>query len=407
MVALLFLANIYDPVGTLRVKYVVSVMAGLVAIWTLGRLDMTAAELFAGLLLFVAWPTWAFLYGSMRNGDPFVGVTQVTPFLFALPLASLLTRVDARGTLRVFYACIFSLALVGIVCFGLVVLFPGSGVGSRVFDLLSTLHEKEGFFGTKSFGDTQAPQFYFGSTLFLVPASVYYLFRSKTIYAALAFLALGLAWSKSGIAIVLVFGAIHFVYYLKEGISSSDSGTSKRRGVYLRALLPIGVLAAVVVSFLLVYPDFAKYIADTATGDSETAQLRIGHFRSIMDLFLQHPHYLITGQGVGIPFYSLGESDYVQSIEIEHLDAIRKFGLPWFLGYTAVAFWSAWRLIRARDVELRASGFALLSMYLAAGTNPLLITPLFIILLTLCYFAQRPRAHASASQHLIDNLQRV
>jgi hypothetical protein len=47
-------------------------------------------------------------------------------------------------------------------------------------------------------------------------------------------------------------------------------------------------------------------------------------------------------------------------------------------------------------MEMRAFGFALLSMYFAAGTNPVLLSPLFIILMTLSFFAQRtPNARTS------------
>jgi hypothetical protein len=47
-------------------------------------------------------------------------------------------------------------------------------------------------------------------------------------------------------------------------------------------------------------------------------------------------------------------------------------------------------------MEAQGFGFALVSMYIAGGTNPVLFSPLFIILLTLCYFAQRPRLEISS-----------
>jgi len=108
-------------------------------------------------------------------------------------------------------------------------------------------------------------------------------------------------------------------------------------------------------------------------------------------LFARNPHYLLVGQGLGVPFYSTGASEYVQIFEVDHLNVIRKFGIPWFIGFTAVVFFTAWKLINNRDVEMQAFGFAMFSMYLAAGTNPVLLTPLFIMLITLCYFAQRTR----------------
>jgi len=125
------------------------------------------------------------------------------------------------------------------------------------------------------------------------------------------------------------------------------------------------------------------------TGESETALIREGHIDSILKLFARNPHYLVLGQGVGLPFFSSGEAGDVQNIEVDHLNTIRKFGLPWFLGFSALVFLPAWNLISSGGMEMRAFGFALISAYLAAGTNPVLTSPLFILLMVASYFAQR------------------
>jgi hypothetical protein len=109
----------------------------------------------------------------------------------------------------------------------------------------------------------------------------------------------------------------------------------------------------------------------------------------VMDLFAEHPSYLLVGQGAGVAFFSLGESENVQSFEIDHLNAIRKFGLPWFIAYSAIVFYSARKLIATGQKEERAFGFALISAYLAAGTNPVLLSSLFVTMMTLSYFVQR------------------
>jgi hypothetical protein len=120
-------------------------------------------------------------------------------------------------------------------------------------------------------------------------------------------------------------------------------------------------------------------------------------------LFSEHPAYLIIGQGVGVPFFSSGESSYVQNIEVDHLNTVRKFGLPWFVGFSGIVFFSAWKLIKASCAEMEACGFALVSMYFAAGTNPVLTSPLFVILMTLSYFAQR-RGRERTSQRPVSNI---
>lgn len=395
--AFLFVANIYDPGGAFGVKYFATLLVSLICVRTVRYVDLSAGEMALGLLLFILWPAWTLLYGVVRKGDVAVGIAQVTPFLFVLPLALLLPAVDKRTPLRLFYACLFSLAIFLVASSGLLFLMPDSAVGSKVFDFLSSLHEQEGYFGDQLMGDVTVPVLYFRSTLFLVPACVYFLFVEKVWRAGITFLALGLAWSKSGIFIALVFGLVFAVLKLTSRAASSRGRTSSaRRSTMLRILLPVVLLSGIALFVLSSFPAFFDLILDTAAGESETALARIGHYHSIMDLFARNPDYLLIGQGAGTSFYSSGESDYVRIIEIAHLDAIRKFGLPWFLGFSSLVFYTSWRLIRTKEMETRGFGFALASMYIAAGTNPVLFSPLFIILLTLCYFAQRPRIERSS-----------
>jgi hypothetical protein len=390
ILGILFAANVYDPSGAFRVKYIAGFLLAYFSAWTLKHLNLSTFEAAAGSLLFVAWPLWSLLYGTLRKGDVRVGLTEVTPFLFILPLASVLSCNDRRKPLRLYYLCLFSLAIFVTVAFGLVFLMPDSAIGSRLFGLLSSLHEKEGFFGTKALGETQVPSIYFGSTLFLVPTSVYFLFAGKMVRAVVAFLALALAFSKAGTTIVIAFGLVYSVtYLLSSRHSQAMDRASKRSSLHLRATLPFLLLAGLACTVLLAFPGFSEEIADTLTTESASAQVRIGHFDSLMKLFAENPHYLLVGQGVGLPFYTSGESEFVQNIEIDHLNTIRKFGFPWFIGFTAVVFYSSWKLIRSKDREDGAFGFALMSMYLAAGTNPVLLSPLFIMLMMLSYFAQR------------------
>jgi hypothetical protein len=393
----LFAANVYDPGGALRLKYAAIILLCASAIQTLKYFDLSSLEVIGGMLLFVIWPCWALLLGAARKGDMAVAVTQVTPFLFALPLALLLPAVDRRTPLRLFYACLFSLAIFVVVSFGLVFLMPDSAVGSKVFEVLSSLQEQEGYFGPERMGDVTVPVLYFRSTLFLVPACVYFLFMGRVWRAGITFLALGLAWSKSGMFIALVFGLVFLVLKLTSRADSSGGPTSSAiRPTIFKIILPVILLSGIVLLIVSSFPGFFDIILDTAVGESDTALVRIGHYHSIMDLFARHPDYLLIGQGAGTSFFSSGASDYVRIIELAHLDGIRKFGLPWFLGFSMLVFYSSWRLIKTKEMEARGFGFALVSMYIAGGTNPVLFTPLFIILLTLCYFAQRPRLEISS-----------
>jgi len=393
----LFAANIYDPGGVLGLKYLAFFLLCVSALWTLKYFDLSSLEIIGGALLFVICPCWALLFGAVRKGDMLVGSSQVTPFLFGLVLTAVLCAFDKHRPLRLFYACLFSLAIVVIASFVLIYLLPDNPVSSALFDALTSLHEKEGYFGMRSLGDLEVPNIYFGSTLFLVPTFVYYLFVGRILRAGVVLLAIGLTFSKAGITIALVFAAIYSISVL-----FSRSALRAREGARpllrkrLRKFLPVVVVGGIASVLLLSIPAFYDQIRDAWAGESETTLIRIRHFHSVMNLFLQNPHYLIVGQGVGVPFFTSGESSDVQNIEVDHLNTIRKFGLPWFAGFSGIVFFSASKLMKAAHAETRACGFALVSMYFAAGTNPVLISPLFILLLTLSYFAQRT-LHARAS----------
>jgi hypothetical protein len=392
VLAFLVLANIYDTSGALSLKYVAFFVACVSVLWTLPHFSLSLRATGAGLLLFVAWPTWSLLFGAARGGDLSVGVSQVTPFLFALLLALILPAFDDRLPLRLFYACLFSLAVVVIVSFTLVFLLPENAISQRIFETLASLHEREGYFGTRSWGEMDVPVFYFGSTLFLVPTFVYYLFSARIVRAGVVLLALGATFSKAGISIAVGFGAIYCLVALFSPLGSdSSAGPKTKWRRYLRASLPVLLLGAFVALLLLSFPGFFQEIQDTYSGESDTALVRRDHIHSLTGLFVRNPHYLLVGQGVGLSFFSSGEASNVQNIEVDHLNAVRKFGLPWFVAFPGAVFLTARRLIKAKQAELRASGFALVSMYFAAGTNPVLLTPLFIILIAFSYFARRPQ----------------
>jgi hypothetical protein len=403
----LFAANIYDTGGALGLKNAAFFILGVSAVRTLKYLNLSSPEVIGGMLLFVVWPCWALLFGAVRNGDMRVGASQVTPFLFGLVLTLVVCAFDRCRPLRLLYSCLFSLAIVVITSFALIYLLPDNPVSSGLFSVLEALHEREGYFGMQAFGDIQVPIIYFGSALFLVPAFVYYLFVGRLLRAEVTLLAIGLTFSKAGITIALVFGVFYSIslFFSRHGSAERERATSFMRSRLRKSLAVVALVGGAAGLFLLV-PAFSGQIRDAWTGESDTALVRIGHFQSVIDLFRAHPSYLVIGQGVGVPFYSLGESAYVQNFEIDQLNVIRKFGLPWFIGFSAVVFYSAYKLIRKGRTEERAFGWALVSIYFAAGTNPVLLSPLFIIVMTLSYFAQKGQLERPSERSASD-LQRV
>lgn len=85
-------------------------------------------------------------------------------------------------------------------------------------------------------------------------------------------------------------------------------------------------------------------------------------------------------------------------MEVDHVDAVRQYGLFWFLIFSWLCGRTAVRLIRSGEPEKKANGWALASMYVVGGTNPALMTPLFMFYLAVCYLLSRqPHGPTSAT----------
>src|SRR5207302_10555674 len=132
----------------------------------------------------------------------------------------------------------------------------------RLFEVFTSLHEQEGYFGTRSLGELgSVPSIYFGATLFLVPAFVYYLFAGKALRAGVLLLAIGLAFSKAGISIALAFGAI---YSIKALFADSNTAAGEETRIpwprSFQRFFPVVLLAGCVLGILVSVPGFAQEI---------------------------------------------------------------------------------------------------------------------------------------------------
>jgi hypothetical protein len=261
------------------------------------------------------------------------------------------------------------LAVITIVLIVGLFLYPDFPPLSATFDYLKTLDDIQGKFGRRGLGPIIWYAIYFKATLFFVPAFVYYLYRQKFVLSTILFVALTLSVSKSGI---LLCGLFTGWFILTNGSPRLQAG----------ALGMVGVLVAtgLYVVDIEVTMAYANYFVQTITGEAETSQVRIGQLRSFVDLMGEHPTYLLWGQGVGTEFYSVGKEEFTYNIELAHIDTIRQFGLLWFIAFSLCVAYVALRLIRREERVNNGLGYAMVSIFAAAGTNPLLISPLFMML---------------------------
>ena len=394
LIIFLTTANVLDPGGVLGIKYVSFGVAACFALAWIWHVDVTVSEWLAGFVLFLVWPLASLLHGVLRGVDVRTAVSQVTPFVAVFVVGPLAARTSMRLPLRAFYWCLFSLALITIALFGLQFFYPQNAISSPVVDYLAGYGRSFGFFGTKPDWQEKVPNIYFGATLFFVPTFVYFLALDRILLATIVLVALGVTFSKAGVLFCVGFALIWSLVGLfrPDALFVGRGGSLRRRGRVRRRILA-GVSLALtfgVVSVLVwQFQDFTYDVESALYGQSDTASVRISDARDFLATMSQNPQYLLWGQGAGVYVENIGGVSEIHPPELDHLNAIRKFGLPWFAAFTWIVFYVAWMLWRIPDPELRAFGLAVPSIFLVGGTNPVLTSPLFMMLLPMSYLAQR------------------
>jgi hypothetical protein len=376
-------ANLIDMGGGLGVKYL-SYLVGLGYVaFAYRHLRLTRTEVTAAFALFILVPAWSLLNGMLSGGSPLAAQTQITPFIPGLLYFVLLAGGGAHHALRAFWRGLLGLALFSSTL-TLAVLLVGREAGELMLNLFARDDEAFGKFGYRLIGTTGLPSVYLRPTLFYVAGFVYGLFTRRRAAALLFLAALVMAVSKAGIVLCLAFaGAYLFV------------GAQGRDRLALGSLFALAFFGVSRVVDPVLLFDYLDYIQRTLSGEAGTTQVRLGHIRSTLALLREHPTYLLWGHGTGVPFYTAGRGEYHVLTEMHHLDAIRWFGLVWLLAFSTIVAGVGLRLLRRGTPAARAWGLALGALFVAAGTNPVLITPPFLMLLAALYHAaKRPGALA-------------
>lgn len=363
VVLLLWFANIYDMGGGFGIKYASFAAALLYLLLHFRPFPMDRPTTHIYVLLFLVWPVLSLLHSMISGVELSLAITQITAFPASVVFFLVIQSVRPRYVLSVFLYTMLSMAVI-VVALYLLMWFanPFADVVMRIFS-----SEAHGYIGYRMFGTSFMPNVYLKATLFLVPVYVYFLYMSKPIHALIALLALVVSFSKAGFAICLLFTMLFLILH---------RGDWRYKAVVM-------ALFIVITPLVLGYEQFAEELFRSVTGESETAQVRLGYLDSLYAMFGEDPASLLIGQGAGAVFYARNLGAFVSNIELDHLNAIRKFGLPWFMAFTAFVLTVSYRLFRSQSEERRALGLALPALFIAAGTNPVLLSPPFLMFMAL------------------------
>ena len=382
IIMLMMVAAVIDFGGGFGLRDLSIVLGLAYVVVNYRHLQVRSTEFVGLFLLFLLVPLWSVLVGLMAGGNLFVAQSQVSPFVIGVIYFFLLSHGGSRYAIDIFFKALAALAAFSSVMIIYGAIAPGSPVIELFIDIMRTENDIHGKFGLRALAGFEFYSIYFKATLFYVAGFIYALYREKWGLTGLFFLALFLTVSKSGIALCAVFA----VWY------ALTTSSWKRRLILVSAILLLSMLTVSFVDLKIV-SGYVDYLSATFRGEATTSKVRIGHWKSFVDLMKENPSYLIWGQGTGTQFVSLGEAargagipHAVYNIELDHVDSIRQFGLLWFIGFTACTVYVSLKLIWIRNNDkAKGLGYAMVGLYIAAGTNPVLITPLFMMLLVAYY----------------------
>lgn len=330
------------------------------------RLRLGRGTLFAFALL-VVWPAIAFAIGLANGAEVQLAFSQLQSTILGFVLILIVGTLEPRDSAR-----ILSLALKVTACVAITLaigMLLDLGLASAVIAYLDD--SGGGYFGNRGITEVDlTPNVYFKSSIFYVWAFTYALLLNQRWSAMLFVLSMVAAISKASLLAAFVVAVVR---------------TLSTASVKAFLFFGLGALAVLV----LIYATALNVLFDQIINmESYTVDVRMLHLQSLLAHWAEHPFNILFGFGLGTEFFSLGEGSLVSNIELDHLNTIRKYGLLWSLVFFGWVAWSALRAIRTSNPQWRAIGWALLVVFFVAGTNPVLISPIFFFALAIAHALQ-------------------
>lgn len=370
--------------GSLGIKYASSLFLLVYLLFNWRSLKFSGYEVLS-LLIFAFFFPFLSLFIGITDGASAESIFTPLPIMLSLPLIFCALKVmPGRNIINYLFSTLYYLALMVIIANILAFFFPTTF--SSINPLFKLIFSNIDLYqGLRT--DALVGKVYPRATLFFVAAGIFYFFMGNLFRFFVLLTALILAVSKSGI--VILVGLTLFKL-------SKRFLLSYKFIVFVFTITGLGILIP------FIYPNYYDVMVAMFMGQSETATLRIQHLVSLLDHFDKNWLSLFFGQGIGTSFFTSGTNAFETNIELDHLETIRRYGIIW-----ASVFFSATLIIGFRLIFLRrhrshrAIGFALFAGFLAAGTNPVLISPPFMILLAGAYGSMR-LANLKNTGHYLD-----
>jgi hypothetical protein len=217
-------------------------------------------------------------------------------------------------------------------------------------------------------GSRIMPKIYFHFTLFLPSAFAYFLYEKNYLKTILLSIAIILSISRGAIITSVI---ILFIYLFN--FKSLKGLIQKSILLYIASIILIEAIN-------LFVPNVFLHILDLNNSSNYTVSTRMNQINIVVDALSNNIDYLILGMGSGTPIYSPFLNEFVYNIEIAPLEILRKYGVFFFI----LLFGLLIKIILQNLKSNKRNSIILLSLLLATFTNPILTSPLFILIYFLC-----------------------
>lgn len=383
LVGFFIFSNVIDMEGSIGIKYGSSFLLLAYLSFNWRGLNFSYGEVLSILIFAIFFPLLSLFMGLSKGASTEFLFTPL-PIILSFTLVFLaLKLMPGTHIISYLFMSLYLLALTVIVANFLAFFFPT--IFSDINPLLKYIFANIDLYqGTRT--DALVGKVYPRAALFFVPAGIYYFLMGNNFRFFVLLTALILVVSKSGALILLGFTLLR---------------VQKRFIFSFQSILVVSAFAALAAVISSIYPNYFDVVMAMFVGQSETADLRIKHLVSLLNHFDNNPLSLIFGQGIGTSFFTFGTNAFEMNIELDHLETIRRYGLIWgSVFYSAIVITSFSLVFLSQHRSDKAIGLALLAGFLAAGTNPVLISPPFMILLVGAYGAMVLANSSKAKHHL-------
>ena len=228
-----------------------------------------------------------------------------------------------------------------------------------------------GNFGDRIIGGLSVPVVYYRWSMWLIPAFILTWKNSRFVNTLIGVSAL-ITMSTS----VVVFSLLGIMLlYVKPQVRLIASHKKVAATIlFCFAVLLLGAYTYLDAEIL------SSQILSKFSVESESSSMKMGHIKGALASVSESFTTVMFGTGVGSEFFSPGIHEFTINIEPSHFNFLRQYGLLSTIVFFGYIFYVIIDTYRTDEVGKSVS-IGLLMLFIATGTNPLLMSPIFLIVL--------------------------